>query len=405
MPLHSIAQMIDQARQWLTTVVLGCGLSAGLILVPQLACAQASSEIQWGMVATLVPQPGSDHVSLKAGGSLKAGATMLQSLGQVLLQSVDGPVYIRHVAVVMGTETIDIPVRRILAAGETAGPFVLKAPGRGLITALTVHVQPDAQASGRIAVLAPTEALEHITQQAAHSRNLANDRAGLTLIAASTIQPLTARTAVRLGPSKGRLTHILLRLRSGTLALQAVRVLHVTGETQMLAMDRTLGPGDATVALPLERDAFVAEVQVIGTAQGSARTVLDVYGQLADGWTGDAGESKTYTAGWVLIGLRRPSRDGAGGDDARVTADLGRFKKLKFTARDGAVTLTTATVVFDDGDQTSVSIGQTLTKDQTSQPVGLVETGPGRGIAAVILPPASKTAMRRDGYVEVWGQN
>ena len=53
----------------------------------------------------------------------------------------------------------------------------------------------------------------------------------------------------------------------------------------------------------------------------------------------------------------------------------------------------------------TVQVGQGLLRDQTSQPVSIENGGRGRGIVAIQLPPASKVAARRDGYVEVWGQN
>jgi hypothetical protein len=382
----------------------------------QFLCAQslrtdAGSDTAWIELHLLAPTPGSDKVAFESQRPGQSSATTLV-LSDIVLQAQDGPVVVRQMRVTVGRETIEFPIRRALAPGETVGPFAIKVSGA--VSRIVVDIQPDRQSTARISVLVPSAVSSAVAAARAPTQTqLPASLNGLSQLGTTTFgaqgthgaQGALAddRVAVRIGPAKGRHTQIAFYMRHGAVTLRGVRILYATGETQDVPFARQFVEGEVASPIILEREGFISEIQYRVTAS-SPRAVIDLYGALSDGWTGDAGESKTYSAGWVLLGLRRPTADDLG-RDIPVTADVGRLKKMRFTAREASVTLTSVIVVFDDGDRATFPVGQTLSKDQTSQPIKLEETGIGRRIAAIIFPPASKIATRRDSYIEVWGQN
>jgi hypothetical protein len=388
---------------WLIQICLGLALICGSSATyGQSRGEHATRDSAWVPLTVLSPTPGDDQVTFEFTRKGRTGAQPGLLVSDILLQAVDGPVIVRQLRVSVGREVVEFSVRKSLAPGEVLGPFAIKVSGA--VTRIVVDLQPDRQSNGRLGVFVPATAAAGVAAILAPANvALPPTMEGMSQIATTTIGLAGARPAARVGFAKGRYTHILVRAQAGSVALQGVVIKFTTGETQAVAFPGQLNEGDTTLPIALERDAFVAEVEylIAGTA---GRAVLDLYGMLADGWTGDAGESKTYAGGWVLLGLRRPSND-AGAQETPITADVGRLKKLRFTARDTAVTLTTVTVVFDDGQRATYSVGQTLAKDATSQPIKLDETGAGRRITAILFPPSSKSAARRDSYVEVWAQN
>lgn len=336
-------------------------------------------------------------------------------LSHVAIQGLDATVYVKHLTVLAGGHATEIPVRRVLGPGDGSGPIDLRTGG-AVVRSVIVHIQANRQAPGRVALYVPggSAAATAIVSNAEPADDPeANLDAGMTPVGRYTAMPGVERHALRLGASKGRFTSLVLRMREGAIALEAVRIVYNTGEVQTVAFGRAFGAGDRTRDIALERDSFISEIQFAIAPLRTGRAVLDLYGTYAEGWTGETGESKTYTAGWVMLGIRRATRDhlalglpGTGvADETRVAPGLGRFKKLRFVARDGAMSLGVVTVLFDDGERGVIQVGQALARDQTSQPVSIEDGGRGRGVAAITLPPASKIAARRDGYVEVWGQN
>jgi hypothetical protein len=276
-----------------------------------------------------------------------------------------------------------------------------------------VHFQPNAGTPGRVALYVPegsaAAAMIISPDVGASGLTTGSIDPGLFPVTRYMAMPGVERHGVKLGVSKGRFAALSLRIQEGAVVLNAVRVVYNTGEVQTVPFGRPLGAGDRTPAFTLERDTFINEIQFLMAPLVSARAVIDVFGTYAEGWSGETGEAKTYTAGWVMLGIRRPTREhlaqASVPEDPRIAPDLGRFKKLRFVARDGAMSVGVVTVLYDDGERALLQVGQMLARDQVSQPVTIEDGGRGRGIVAVSLPPVSKRGARLDGFVEVWGQN
>ena len=402
------AQSHGNLATWALLLAIAVGASAP-------ALAQVGPDMAPAPFAVSAFAAADDHVTFDI---LKARARSLAAgtLSHVAIQGLDATVYVKHLTVHTGGRATEIPVRRPLVPGEGTGPIDLRSDG-ATVRAITVHIQANAQANalaqGRIALYVPAgsaAAATIVSGTPSGDNPGARPDGAMTPVARYTALPGADRHALRLGMAKGRFASLVLRIQEGAIGLNAVRILYNTGEVQMVPFGRPFGAGDQTREIVLERDAFIAEIQFALAPLTASRAVLDLYGTYADGWTGENGESKTYTAGWVMLGIRRATRDHLAQntgvpEDARVAPGLGRFKKLRFVARDGSMSLGAVTVLFDDGERSTVQVGQGLLRDQTSQPVSIENSGRGRGIAAIQLPPASKVAARRDGYVEVWGQN
>jgi hypothetical protein len=353
-----------------------------------------------------------DHVAFEI-VKPRARSNSVGMLSHIAIQGLDATVYVKHVTVQVGSRSTDIPVRRVLGPGDGTGAIDLRTNG-AIVRNLIIHIQANTQSPGRMALFVPhgSAAAAAIVSTASPGHDVVTGSlaADMTPIGRYIAMPGVERHTLRLGTSKGRFTSLALRIREGAIGLDALRVVYNTGEVQTVPVGRPFGTGDRTPDIVLERDTFISEMQFALAPLLAGRAVIDVHGTYADGWTGDAGESKTYTAGWVMLGLRRATRDHLARDsgvpdDTRIAPGLGRFKKLRFTARDGAMTLGVVTVLFDDGERLVLPVGQTLERDQTSQPVSIEDPGRARGIAAITLPPASRIAAKRDGYVEIWGQN
>jgi hypothetical protein len=394
----------------------------GLIVAPlhaqlyaQTTLSQTSIDQGWTPLAVLVPTPGADHATFEVPSNRRSSSSAKLLISDVLLQVLDGPMFVRQMRVTRGRETVEIPIRRAYGPGDQIGPYTFAAGDA--VSRIVVDLQPDRQSNARIAVFVPGALAGAVAAVLAPApQGVPATLDGLSPIGTITLNessaagmgsafgtPAGGKPSFRIGAQRGRLTHLALYVQRGTLTLRGLRIVYATGETQDIALERQLTEGQATPLILVEREGFIAEVQY-NVSASTPRANITLYGALAEGWTGEAGESKTYTAGWVLLALQRPSQE-ALLREARVTADVGRFKKLRFTAREGSASLSSVTVVFDDGSRATISIGQNLAKDQTSQPIKLEDAGGGRRIEAIIFPPASKSAIKRDSYVEVWGQN
>jgi hypothetical protein len=314
------------------------------------------------------------------------------------LQALDRPVYVRDIEFQIGNGRESRIVRRVLLPGEASEPITVPSSG-GPVRQLTIHIQPDKEGAGRLVVLAPG-----MTTDAVPNAEILLP-AEMTQIARHIAQPGIDRHAIVLGPSKGRFSHLAIRVSEGVVGLQGLKIVYAGGITQMVPVGRQFRAGEQFPPFVLERDLSINEIQLLLADPLTTRAVFDVFGQYAEGWTGETGENRTYSAGWVMLGVRRPFREGMAAEDVNVPAGIGRFKKLRFTARDGAMTLGVITVLYEDGERSSLEVGQMLQRDQTSQPVTIEVSGRGRAISAIALPPGGKHAARRDGYVEVWGQN
>ncbi len=325
--------------------------------------------------------------------------------------AVSNPFYIRIVKLTYGTgagrttHVTEVPMHRLLSAGETTDAFPTARDGLGL-QSVTVDASPPGYGADQVIL-----ALERTTVDAADTWTTAISTGSISardwVVIASTSARLTElRDTIAIGRGKGRFESLVISSRGGDLPVQSVLVSPVNGVAFTTDMRTVIAPGTFSQAISIDPPDFLhAVIVTYGTPQpGSRRPVLEVRGKYAENWLGKVGENRHFAGGWVLLGtadiIVRP-HSGAR-TDFRVEGQPGPFKKLRFIARRGTVGLASVVIDAGDGRTETLPVNALLMPDAQSAPF-VIGAG-SMPIVSVALTPQVRSNSRLDVAVEVWAQ-
>lgn len=212
---------------------------------------------------------------------------------------------------------------------------------------------------------------------------------------------LTAKIPV--GREVGQFSRIGLRLMGDAIRLNSLTIIYGNGEPDRIAVGTELGDRARTQPIDLKgRDRFIREVVLDYDARPGGKTVVELYGDYADGWLGDRGRRRDFNQGWVLLGAQRAAMFGSGDVDAfQIGERYGRFSALKVTSRDHAVRFYGLRIIYGNGEVEDVPFSGELSGGQSSPKLDL--KGRQRFIDRIEMKYRTKLNFQGDGVVEVWG--
>lgn len=218
------------------------------------------------------------------------------------------------------------------------------------------------------------------------------------------------RDAIRVGGEIGKFQRIRLRVLENDIFLNELKVVYLSGDPDVLAVNAQIRANTRTKWLLVKADRFIREIQLSYRSRpsfkGQAR--IEVYGDYAANWLGPKGEGRKYNQGWVLLGAKTAGFIGFDKEAIQVGRNEGGFKRIRVNVKDRAVTLNELRVVYGNGSEDVIPIKARVESESSYGPVDL--KGGSRSIKEIRAVYRSrffdKAAVGKGAAtVEVWGQH
>ncbi len=363
------------------------------------------------------PHPSQPHLRELAGtcgtATFAISADTRQA-GDLSLVVMRGQVYVRSLRLLYGngaTRTqAEIRLHRLLTEGEASPAFATSREGLALV-AVSIDTAPPGSGADPVLLALGGRGGQPLTTgslQGPPGRITALAADQWVLAGSATANLEARRDLIEIGRQKGRFEVLALSIRGRDLPVQSVQVIPFDRQPFAIELGTTLTNGILSAPIVLDPPDFVRAVQITyGTPSPSAlqrSTIVEVRGRQTASWSGQLGENRQYSGGWLLLGtidvVVQPHQPRL---PLRLTGRDGQFKKLRFVARRGAVDLIGATVQAGDGRDETVAVNSLLSPDQPSTPVGF-SNGVALPIASIRILPRLHAQSRVDATVEVWAQ-
>jgi hypothetical protein len=202
------------------------------------------------------------------------------------------------------------------------------------------------------------------------------------------------RDVIRVGNEFGKFDKVRLRVLDNDIFINEMRVIYGNGEPDVLAVAANIPANTRTKWFTLKGDRFIKEIQLVYKSRpgfrGQAR--VEAYGEFAEGWYSatpatpvapnqplqPSGEAFKHGSnkGWLYLGGQQPLffsvKKGLGyeTDTISVARNWG-FNRLRLDVKERAITLNRLTVVYGDGTQDVIPVGQKVDGGSSFGPVNL----------------------------------
>lgn len=220
------------------------------------------------------------------------------------------------------------------------------------------------------------------------------------------------RDVIQVGPNFGQFERIRLRVLDNDIFINDMDVVYTSGETDRLVLNGEVKQNTRTKWFNVKADKFIKEIRFTYRSKpnfkGQAR--VEVYGELASGWTGANGRGKSFNEGWVVIGAQSVNRFFRNENDViPIGRNEGGFKRLRLTVKDRAIVLSELRVVYGDGQEDVFTAKGKIEPGTTFGPVDLkgdtsrfIKEIRARYRSAVF---DSKATANKPAVVEIWAQH
>lgn len=220
------------------------------------------------------------------------------------------------------------------------------------------------------------------------------------------------RDMVKVGRELGQFTRIRLRVLDADITLRDAWVVYANGETDRIAVNADLRRNASSRWLDVKPDRFIREVQFTYTARPGAKggARVEIYGDLAPGWTAPGGRGKDHNQGWILIGAQSAGRFFRNETDTIPFARNAGFKRLRIDVKHRAIVLSEIRLVYVDSDYQNLA--DKRVRIEAGQSFGPVDINDETNTAfkelrlkyrSAILE--SKPGATGPAVVEVWGRH
>ncbi len=218
------------------------------------------------------------------------------------------------------------------------------------------------------------------------------------------------RDVIRVGAEIGKFDKVRLRVLDNDIFIKSMKVVYSNGESQEIAYNADVKRDSRTRWLDLKGDRFIKEIQLIYNAKPNVRgqAFVEVYGQYAEGWLGQAGEGRKYNAGFVLLGAQTAGFTIDRNDVVKVGRNEGGFKRLEVRVFDQAITLFEVRVLYGNGEVDIIPANRTKVEAGGRFAVDL------KGGTRIVqeIRPTYRTRIFQQGsvakgraVVQFWGQH
>ena len=390
---------------------------AGFACMLLLGAAHLASGAATAQSCATAPDPSAPHLRALTGicGTAAFPVTASERQGgELSLVVVRGQAYVRTLRLFYGdgaTRTqAEIRLHRLLGEGEASPRFATSRDGLALVSVVIDTAPPG---SGADAVLLALSAgggrpLSTGSLQSPTGRVTALAADEWVLAGSANANLAARRDIIEIGRQKGRFEMLVLSMRGRDLPVQSVQVIPFDAQPFTVDLNTTLTTGALSVPIVLDPPDFVRAIQITyGTPSALAlqrATVVEVRGRQTEAWGGQLGENRQYAGGWLLLGtvdvIATPHQ---ARPPLQITGRDGKFKKVRFVARRGAIDLVGATVEAGDGRSETLAVNSVLVPGQPSTPVGFAN-GATLPISSVRVMPRLHTQSRVDATLEVWAQ-
>lgn len=391
-------------------------VAAGLLSA---AHAQKSGAEKWVLVGKGEIDTGKSSATIdvsKAKGAYKA-VRLVNKRGEVEVLNVE-------VAFVNGAAANELRQVR-LSAGGRSDPIDLKADGK-FLDKVTLSLRPGAGKPGK-------GLMEVHALQSAAGAKMARPVSGQLAATQTPAKPVEAqpgtviagsevmfgyqrvgfgidRDVIRVGAEVGKFDKIRLRVLENDIYLNELKVVYVSGDPEVLAVNADVKQNTRTRWLPIKADRFIREIQMSYRSRpnfkGMAR--IEVFGDYAPNWLGAKGEGRKYNQGWVLLGAKTAGFVGFDDEAIQVGRNEGGFKRIRVGVKDRAVTLNELKVVYENGSEDVITAKSRVEAGSYYGPVDL--KGGARAIKEIRAKYRSRffdsaAVGKGAAIVEVWGQH
>ena len=344
----------------------------------------------------------------------------LRQRGELQLAVGGSSVYARSIKLTYGNPAIDasagvqeITLHRLLEAGDASPSFPTARDGRPLML-VTLDVSPPAYgADPPLVMLGAANGAGQAetgtpTPGATRTAKAALDMTQWVEIGSAFAQIDKLQDHISIGQQKGKFDRLVLSSHGGDVPVQRVQVVPVNAPPFAVDVRAVIAPGMLSGTIAIEPPDLLREVVVTyGTAApGRRAAAIEVYGRYDENWLGRTGENLQFAGGWVMLGTAdviASRTSGAARGGLRVGGqENARFKRLRFVARRGAISLMSVMVDSGGGQQETLAVEALLQQDIASKPVEF-KSGP-LAIESLTLTPRVRPHGMMDATVEVWAQ-
>jgi hypothetical protein len=233
---------------------------------------------------------------------------------------------------------------------------------------------------------------------------------GDVLIGARAVSLGAEHDVIHVEGDVGKFGRIRLRVLENDIFLNEVKIVYADGDPDTFALNAEIKQVTRTRWFRLGGDRFIKEIQLGYRARpnSKAQARVEVWGEFADGWLDPQGEGPKYNQGWVLLGAQSAGFTAFANDLIPVGRNEGGFKRIRVAARDRAITLNELRVVYDSGQEDTVSVNRKIEAGSTFGPI-ILKGGGTRVIKEIRAKYSTRStrwgAGQGGAIVEVWGQH
>lgn len=230
------------------------------------------------------------------------------------------------------------------------------------------------------------------------------------LFGGRTVGFLRDSDVIAVNPEVGRFDRIRLRVLDNDVSMKTVTIEYADGSYETVVINADLKPGAASQWLRVKSDRFIRRISLAYRPRlgFSGRAYVQVYGHYEAGWLGTNGDALKYNKGWMLLGSQSAGFTIDSRDVITVGPELGKFRRIRITVRDEAITLFKVRVGYGAGSVTEVPFHRLkIEPDGSSDDIEL----PGGPNVIEDIRPTYRTRIFQQGgiaegraLVEIWGQ-
>ncbi len=232
---------------------------------------------------------------------------------------------------------------------------------------------------------------------------------GSVLISVKTLGRETAAETIDVADKIGKFKRLRLAVREAPIEIEKLSVTFKDGTKDEFVVNGTMKQNSGSPWFDIDASKFIKNVGFTLREKTSLSSppVIELQGQLADGWLSANGEGKSFNDGWVLLGAQSAGFIGFDNDVIPVSSEQSGYEKLRVNVLGRSVTLNQIRVVYADGEEDIVPVRTRIDDGDVFGPIDL--RGHDQKIREIQARYRSRvidkiTGMQEAALVQVWGK-